>query len=272
MIIEIMQEALNQNFNYFCEEIYIALLRKLTEQQILETYNMFYGTSNFFRKKFTNIARKNIAYNIIEELLKRYMPIKVIFEHMVTYISPTRNISELYNIIICVKKYMKQDDYWNSVRDLILKSDPDVRKYIIDEMLNECLMTKNLKNIQDVNSNLINKLESAIISTLDKYKLKWIRYMLGEKPVENSYPKISIPNFGERLTIIDTIASPDSPDQSPNFTQQESSTKYDNSVSETDSNQSENQNTRAENIKPYMYGFLQPIGNYILFIFNYLGG
>lgn len=262
-IIDIIQEALSQNFNYFCEVIYISLLKKLNVEQILETYNMLYGpSSSYFKKEFPNIMRINIACSIIEELLKRYMPMKVIFERMMTYILPTKNISELYNIIICIQKFMKHDEYWNSIRNFILNSDSNVRKYIIDEMIHECIMSKNLRNIQDVNNNLISQLESTVISTLDKYGLIWFRNMLSEKPAENSCPKVSIPNFGERSTS-DTIASPDSPDRSPNanFIQQESSTKYDNSVSETDSNQSEtqSQNTQAENVKPYIYGFLQPI-------------
>lgn len=271
IILNIMPEALRHNFNYFCEGVYINLLTKLTVDQILITYKMLYDTSNsYLRREFTMVTSKNIANNLIRELYNRHMPLKVIFDRMMTHILPTNNLNELYNIIISVKKYVKSDEYWNIVRNLILKLEPNVCGHIVDRILYECIRSKELQYIQDVNSNLINKLDSTIISTLNKYKC--FKSMLDEKTAENSYFKVPIQNFGESL-ITETIASPDSPDpsQNMNFIQQESSTRYDTFISENDSNQSENITRDVNLTKPYIYGFLQSIGNYsIYFTIGYL--
>ncbi|XP_070170436.1 repetitive organellar protein-like [Polyergus mexicanus] len=254
-IIDIMQEALKQNFNYFCEVVYIASLKKLTVDQILKTYKMLHESWDFYlRKDFTISARKNIVRNIIKELLDREMSLKIIIDHMMTFILPTRNLNELYNILMSVDMYVKPGEYWNTLRDLILKWRPYVCKQIVDKILYECIKSEDLQNIQDVNNNLINKLDSTLISTIDKYAIKCFKNILIKKTAKDSYSEISTQNFGESLT--GTIASPDSPDpsQSMSFTQQESPIRDDISLREIDANQNENHVTQDVNsTKPYKY-------------------
>lgn len=264
-----MPEALTQNFNYFCEEVYIALLERLNIDEILITYKMLYDNWNVnWRKEFTKWSRKNIASNIIEELLNRQMSLKIIVDCMMTHILPTKNLKELNNILLTVDKYVKPGEYWNTTRNLILTLQSNVPKYIIDQILYECIRSKELQKIQDVNSNLISKLDSTLISTLDHYVMKCFKSMLVEKTAKNS--EVLTQNFGESLITTETIASPDSPDpsQSINFTQQEPPTRYDvSSINETDVNQNENCITQDVNVpKPYVYGFMQPIGNYFILL------
>ncbi|XP_050448925.1 metacaspase-2-like isoform X3 [Cataglyphis hispanica] len=265
IIIDIIQEAVKQNFNYFCEQVYIASLKKLTVDQILKIYKMFHENwDSHSRRDFTIQARKNIACSIIKELLNREMSLKIIIDHMMTLILPTRNLNELYNILMCVDMYVKPGEYWKTVKNIILKRRPHVCKQIVEKILHECIQSNDLQNIQDVNNNLINKLDSTLISTLDKYAIKCFKNILVQKTAKNSYSKVLINNFGESLTT-GTIASPDSPDpcQSVNFTQQElpiSPTRDDISLRETDINQNENHVTQDVNLtKPYKYGFMQPI-------------
>ncbi|XP_025263596.1 uncharacterized protein LOC105259189 [Camponotus floridanus] len=279
-ILDIMPEALTQNFNYFCEEVYIALLKKLNIDEILITYKMLYDNWNVnWRKEFTRWSRKNIASNIIEELLSRQISLKTIVDCMMTHILPTKNLKELNNILLTVIKYVKPGEYWNTTRNLILTLQSNVPKHIIDQILYECVRNKELQKIQDVNSNLISKLDYTLISTLNQYVMKCFKNMLVEKTAKNS--EVLTQNFGESLITTETIASPDSPDPSINFTQQEPPIRYVSSINETDVNQNEtdvnqnetdvnqnetdvNQNenhiTQDVNVpKPYIYGFMQPI-------------
>ncbi|GAB1862853.1 Chitin-binding type-2 domain-containing protein [Camponotus japonicus] len=263
-ILDIMPEALTKNFNYFCEEVYVASLKRLNIDEILGAYKMLHDNWNVnWRKEFTKPSRKNIASNIIEELLNRQMSLKIIVDHMVTHILPTKNLKELNNILLTVNKYVKPGEYWNTTKKLILTLQSNVPKYIIDQILNECIRSKELQKIQDVNSNLINKLDSSLISKFDKCVIMTcFKSMLVEKTAENS--EVLTQNFGDSLITTETIASPDSPDpsQSISFTQQEPPTKYDVSsiINKTDVNQNENHITQDVNVsKPYVYGFMQPI-------------
>lgn len=229
---------------------------------------MLHGNWNVnWRMDFTMLSRKNIACNIIKELLSRQMPLKTIVDNMMTHILPTNNLKELNNILLAVDIYVKSGEYWDITKNLILTLQSNISKRIIDRILYECIRSKKLQEIQDVNSNLISKLDSTLISTLDKHAMKCFKNILVEKTAKNS--EVLTQNFGKSLTT-DTIASPDSPDpkQSISFTQQESPTRCDAiSINETDVNQNETCITQDVNVaKPYMYGFMQPIGNYFILL------
>lgn len=225
---------------------------------------MFYDKWNVnWRKDYTMSSKKNITCNIIKELLNRQMPLKTIIDNMMTHILPTNNLKDLKNILLAVDIYVKPGEYWNTTKNLILTLQSNISKCVINRILYECIKNKELQEIQDVNSNLISKLDSTLISTLDKYAMKCFKNILAAKNSE-----VLTQNFGENLTT-DTIASPDSPDPNQNisFTQQESPTRYVISINETDVNQNENCITQDVNVeKPYIYGFMQPIGNYFILL------
>ncbi|XP_071563681.1 uncharacterized protein [Temnothorax nylanderi] len=223
-ILDTMKETLDSGYSFLCRMIYIKSLQKLTIDQILAMYRMFHTG------ELLTLSSKNyITNNTIIELLNRQMSLKTIVDCLVDYITPITNSNDLTNILICIEKHIKPNEYWNTVRTLILKVSPDIiPQYIIQKILVECIENEKFTDIQDVNDNLIRNVRSMLISTLDKDVIERFKSLLAGKTANNSHPPavlvqnfreslsepiashspaILVQNFGESLS--ETIASPD---------------------------------------------------------------
>lgn len=246
MIADIIRDALSFGFNYFCRTIYITLLQKLTIDQILTMYQIFYDTR--MSKYDLTFVKLYITQNTITEFLNRQMSLKTIVNSLMKHIAPTNNSNDLRHILTCVENCIKRGEYWNTIRSLILRLPPDKR--IIQKILVECIENEKFTDIQDVNNNLINQLSPILITSLDKDIIERFKNLLTEKTENNSC--LVAQNFGEKFS--QTIASPDG---NTNFSQIESPR-----CSSTFINKNPNENNKTEvNRETYT---LQLIGNYFI--------
>ncbi|XP_039314559.1 uncharacterized protein LOC105193856 isoform X2 [Solenopsis invicta] len=205
-ILDIMQEALYLGYNFFCTTIYSDLIQNLTVDQILMIYQMFYEIRPVSLKdELTMTLKMQITDIVITELLKRQLSLKTIVTRIVEYISSIKDLNNLMNILVCFEKYIKRGEYWNTAKTLILRL--PLNKRIIERILLECIENKKSIDIQDVNSNLIDKVSPILISQLDKDMLERFKNLSAEKVTKNSHPTLLIQNFGENSA--ETIASPD---------------------------------------------------------------
>lgn len=247
---DIMQDALHLGYNFFCRTVYLSSIQKLTVDQILIMYKMFHEIRSFSLKdEFTITSKRYITQDVIIELLRRQLPLKTIVSQMVEYIMSTKDSNNLMNILECIEKYIKHGEYWNTVKTLVLRLPP--AKHIVEKILLECIENEKLNDIQDVNSNLINKVSPILISQLDKDILERFKSLLAEKIAKNSRPTLIFQNFGENLS--ETIASPDG---NTNLSHTESP-RYDG----TFANKIKDRETEV-NGETYI---MRPIGNYLFY-------
>ncbi|KAL6262909.1 hypothetical protein P5V15_005698 [Pogonomyrmex californicus] len=195
-ILDIIQEASYHGFCFFYE----TLLSRLTVDQILITYQTFYNrlemNDHLIKKK------KSLIHKVIKELINKKMSLRMIVNHFIERTATTTN--NLIFIFTCIERYVKCGEYWNTLKPLILRLPSD--KYIIVQVLMECIKNEKIVDIQDINDNLISKTPPEIISTLDKNIIERFKNLLTKKTAESSHSIIQ--NFGENLAS-ETIASPD---------------------------------------------------------------
>jgi len=202
VILNVVQDALYLGYNFFCKTIHVTSLQKLTVEQILIMYQMFHDIG--IKEEITLLSKRHIIQNIIKELLNRQLSLKTIVNYLVEYITPSKDSNNLMNILVCIEKYIKRGEYWNTVKTLVLRLPPD--KHIIQKILLDCTENEKLIDIQDINNNLMSKIPPILISILDKDVLERFKSLLVEK-TENNSPMILVQNFGE--SSAETIASPD---------------------------------------------------------------
>ncbi|XP_071626837.1 uncharacterized protein [Temnothorax longispinosus] len=193
-ILDTMKETLESGYSFLCRMIYSKSLQKLTIDQILTMYRMFHTG------ELLTLSTKNyITNNTITELLNRQMSLKTIVDRLVDYITPITNSNNLTNILRCIEKNIKPNEYWNTVRTLILKVSPDIiPQHIIQKILVECMLNEKFTDIQDVNDNLIRKVR---LSTLDKNVIEHFKSLVAGKTANNSHPPaVVVQNFRESLS------------------------------------------------------------------------
>ncbi|XP_067208947.1 putative histone-lysine N-methyltransferase 1 isoform X2 [Linepithema humile] len=218
-IFETLQNVSATNFNFFCEQMYITSLTKLSVEQILMIYTMLCDY-NLKRENFT-LSIKCIRH-IVMELLNREVSLKTIVKRLVEYM-PVKSAEKINNILSCVDEHVKVGEYWNTVKVLILQPSFQPTKHTIEKILKECITYENLMNIQDVNDILIDKLHPTLMSALDKHLVECFKN-LTKKTMKNS-PLPLIQNFGEN-SAAENIASPDS-NADETLLQVETPKKYD---------------------------------------------
>lgn len=194
---------MNLGYTFICTTIFIKSLHKLTVDQILRMFEIFHIDA---LKELTAYSKHTITQNIVKELLNRQMPLKIIVDSLMKYI-PSTNSEDLANLLIYVEKDIKYNEYWNTVRTLVLKLlqiNKVVENSIIRKILIECIENEDFTNIKDVNDNLINKISHTLMSTLDKDLIERFKSLLTDKTANNS---ATVQNFGKNIS--ETIASPD---------------------------------------------------------------
>lgn len=239
--------AINKKFYFFCQEAYKMSLNKLHISQILLIYKMFYDTYKLLEK--TDITR-----GVIQELLTRQIPLKT-FVDRIPFIRSTVAIKQNQEIFQSIEMFIKPGECWNITKSILLRIEP--YKYIIEQVLHDCIRTKKLSVAQDINNILISKLNPAELSVLNEHLMTQFKSLLPEKVITDTDTTKSIQNFGEDYLEMSTIASPD-PERSPC---QMASPKRNNVIV---TNRSDiHQKGATIDGKPYI---LHPIGNYFILL------
>lgn len=245
-----VQNTMRNGYNYFSRLIYTNSLQKLTIHDILTTYRML---DHFpIRTEMTPQSKIHIVQKIIIELSNRQLSLKTILNYFLEYINDSRNLGA---ILSCIERYIKPGEYWNTVKNLVLRLPLD--KFIIEKILCDCIKNGNLIDIEDINNNLISKASPIAISILDKDVLESFKSLLAEKTANDSHPVVLVQNFGEKAS--ETIASPD---RSTSLSQTES-LKRDNTFINKNANKIEDHSTEI-NEELYDNFIIRPIGNYFI--------
>ncbi|XP_011149412.1 putative uncharacterized protein DDB_G0282133 isoform X3 [Harpegnathos saltator] len=201
-IMDMIEFARFKKFFFFCQELYRISLKKLSTDQILKIHQMFYDAY-----KLT----KDITCDVLDELLKRNMPLSAIVESIVASIySSVRTIivNQVYLIYQCIEKYIESGKYWYIARSMLPILMPDKR--IIENILYDCICNEQLFNVRDIDDILISKLRPDMISQLDKHLMVRFKSLLAKKTAEDIRTMKPVQEFGENFMAMDTIASPDS--------------------------------------------------------------
>ncbi|XP_020287553.1 uncharacterized protein PF11_0213-like isoform X2 [Pseudomyrmex gracilis] len=207
-VAEIIRYAI-QNFTQFSKECYFRFLQRLTVEQILTFFHMFYDNNFTFGPEY-------IEKIILELFRHRKMSLKLIVNCIVTYI-PIKRLNELYKILEVVKQLVRPSEYWDTLRTIYFALMPiNADKFIIYQLLFNCIKHRQLVRSDSVNDidKFLNTLDPTFVSQLDENTLREFRSLLAEKNGTNSSPttcvaQTSAQYFGKSGNNVQTIASPD---------------------------------------------------------------
>lgn len=207
-VAEIIRYAI-QNFTQFSKECYFRFLQRLTVEQILTFFHMFYDNNFTFGPEY-------IEKIILELFRHRKMSLKLIVNCIVTYI-PIKRLNELYKILEVVKQLVRPSEYWDTLRTIYFALMPiNADKFIIYQLLFNCIKHRQLVRSDSVNdiNKFLNTLDPTFVSQLDENTLREFRSLLAEKNGTNSSPttcvaQTSAQYFGKSGNNVQTIASPD---------------------------------------------------------------
>ncbi|KAL0129526.1 hypothetical protein PUN28_001648 [Cardiocondyla obscurior] len=242
-----MQYLLKENYIFLFKKIYAKSLNNFTKDNILRIFTKFHES------EVTQDDKRQIVRETIEHLLNIKMPLKIIVNSLVECITSTAdlnnyiNIINIINILNCASSYIKEGEYWETIKTSILSLPPN--KNIIEKILSECISNERLTDIQAINKDLLNDVSFEFLSSLNENLLNRFKNLLFEKTANNSNFVLKQNVKGNSYV---TIASPDG---NTNLSQTENM-KTNNNVANTSANV--NDSVPETNGEVYR---LQPIEN-----------